>query len=72
MRVKGIQMAEVSTIYSFKVSKALMNQCDQLAEALSKNPKLFPTGACTRADAMRLCVVVGLRGLALEHKIKIK
>ena len=72
MRVKGIQMAEDSTLYSFKVSSALMDQCDQVAEALGKNQELFPTGTCKRADVVRLCVVKALRGLALEHKIKIK
>ena len=63
-------MSEEATIYSLKISTALMDQCDQVAEELSKDPELFPAGVCKRADVVRLCIVRGLQGLSEELSLK--
>ena len=65
-------MAEDSTIYSLKVSSAIMEQCDQVAEVLGKDPEQFPSGSCKRADVVRLCLNLGLKKLAKENAIILK
>lgn len=60
------------SIYSLQISTALLRQLDQVAEVLSKEPELFPSGKCKRADVARLCLVRGLAALLEELSIKIK
>ena len=63
---------EEHSIYSLQISTALLRQLDQVAEILSKESELFPSGKCKRADVARLCLVRGLGGLSEEFSIKLK
>tara|TARA_R100000329_G_scaffold112926_1_gene92684 strand:- start:605 stop:841 length:237 start_codon:yes stop_codon:yes gene_type:complete len=61
-----------STVYGIKIAVGILEQCDHVAEELSADAELFPTGKCTRADVVRLCLVRGLKGLAEEMGVNLK
>lgn len=56
-------MEDGSTVYGLKISIAILERADRLAQDLSKDVRRFPSGQAGRADVVRLAIVLGLDAL---------